>query len=102
LLEIQGTLFVLEFVLGVAAEEGHHVAHGQLAGGGFALNGHVGQLALAILKIDDTFFDSAFNDHPVDLHVDRLIEAVNAVDGLFFDELSRKSANANYNFNTRS
>ena len=80
--------------LGVPSEQRHHVVHGELAGGGFALDGDVGELALAVLQVENALFDGVFDDHPVDFDVDGLVEAVDAVDCLLFDELVKMLVSA--------
>lgn len=47
----------------------------------------VGELALLFLEVENSLFDTVFDGDFVDYYVDFLGEAVDAVDGLFFDEL---------------
>lgn len=80
-------MLVLVSRLGIAAEESHHVAHGQFTGGCLALERHVGELALAVLQVNDSLFYCALDDELVYFDVDCLVEAVDSVDGLLFHEL---------------
>lgn len=76
-------------VLRVAAEELHDLLHAQLARAAVltAFDGLVGELALLFLQLEDALFDGVGDGDFVDYDVDFLGEAVDAVDGLFFDEL---------------
>lgn len=87
LLEIQCALIILVVVLGITTEESHHITHSELSGSGLTLDRGIGQFTLAILQRDDSFFDCALDYHLVDFHVDGLVQAVDTVNGLFFDEL---------------
>lgn len=76
-------------VLRIATEELHDLLHAQLASAAVlaALDGLVGELALLLLQLEDALFDGVGDGDFVDYDVDFLGEAVDAVDGLFFDEL---------------
>lgn len=78
---------MLEACLCFSTEQRHHVAHGQLARSCLALDGCVGQLALAFLEVEDSIFDRVFDGELVYFHVQGLVDTVNSIDGLFFDEL---------------
>lgn len=90
LLEVQGSLLVFEPSLGVAAKECHHVAHCQFTGCRLALDCHVGELAFAFLKVDDSLFHGSLDDELVDFDIDGLVESMDTVDGLLFHELELK------------
>ena len=51
----------------------------------------VSELAFLFLQIEDSLFDRVFDCDFVDDNVDFLGEAMDSVDGLFFDELDRIS-----------
>lgn len=79
-------------ILRIAAEELHDLLHAQLARAAVlaALDGLVGELALLFLQLENALFDGVGDGDFVDYDVDFLCEAVDAVDGLFFDELEVK------------
>jgi hypothetical protein len=52
-----------------------------------ALNGGVGKLAFALLKVQNALLDRVLDGHFVDLDIDGLVETVDTIDGLFLDEL---------------
>lgn len=58
---------------------------------GARVNGLLGELALLVLKVDDALFDCVCDGELVDDHVYGLIEAMDAIDGLFLDELYDKT-----------
>jgi hypothetical protein len=76
-------------ILRIATKQLHNLLHAQLAHSAVlaALNGLVGELALLLLQLEDALFDRVGDGDFVDYDVDFLGEAVDAVDGLFFDEL---------------
>lgn len=80
-------MLVLEACLCFSAEQRHHVSHGQLAGSCLAFDGRVCELPFAFLKVEDSIFDRIFDGKFVDFHVQGLVDTVDSVDGLFFDEL---------------
>jgi len=57
---------------------------------GTAFDSLVGELALPFLECEDALFDGRGDGDFVDYHVGFLGETVDAVDGLFFDELYDK------------
>jgi hypothetical protein len=74
-------------VFALATKQGHHVLHGEVLDGLAALDGGVGELALCFLEFEDALFDGVVDGEAVDCYVDGLVEAVDAVYCLFFDEL---------------
>lgn len=54
---------------------------------GARVNGLLGEQALLILQVNDALFDRLGDGQLVHNHVDGLVEAVNAVNGLFLDKL---------------
>lgn len=85
--EIEAVMVCFEAGLGFATEKCHHVAHSEFTGGGLTLDGGVGELTLALLEVDDALLDGVLDYQFVDLDVKSLVETVDTVDGLFFDEL---------------
>ena len=73
-------------MLGIPSEEVQDILQAQLRNG-FAFDGGLGQLALFLLEVEDALFDAVGDSYLVNHHVDGLVEAVDAIDGLFFDEL---------------
>ena len=69
------------------SEQRKHVVHRELASGSLALDGGVREFAFALLEVEDTCFHGVFDGHFVDFDVDCLVETMDAVDSLFFDEL---------------
>lgn len=70
----------------VAPEQFQNVLHAELADR-FALDGRLGEGPFFLLKGQDALFDRVGDGQSVDDDVDRLIEPMDTVDGLFFDEL---------------
>jgi hypothetical protein len=58
---------------------------------GTTFNGLVCQFALLLLEFEDALLDGVLDCDFVDYDVGLLGEAVDAIDGLFFDELCNKS-----------
>jgi hypothetical protein len=73
--------------LGIALEQVKHILHAEFADGLAAFDGGLGQFALSFLQFEDAFFDRVVDGEAVDGDVDGLVETVDTVDGLFFDEL---------------
>lgn len=71
----------------VAAEKIQDIAHRELAHRRFALDGGFCELAFFVLEGEDAGFDGAGDGEFVDGDVAGLVEAVDAVNGLVFDEL---------------
>ena len=75
-------------MLRIATEQLQDLLHAELACAALAaFDGLVGEFAFLFLEVEDTFFDRVFDGDFVDDYVGFLGEAVDAVDGLFFDEL---------------
>jgi hypothetical protein len=74
-------------VFALAAKQGHHVLHGEVLDGLATLDSCVGELALCFLEFEDTLFYGVVDGEAVDCYIDGLVEAVDAVYCLFFDEL---------------
>lgn len=80
-------------VLSLALEEVEDVLHGELADGFAAFDSRLGEFTLRFLQLKDALFDAVVDREAVDGHVDGLVEAVDTVDCLFFDELVDVSYN---------
>lgn len=74
-------------VLSLALEQVENVFHAELADGLAALDGSLGELAFGFLQFEDALFDAVVDGEAVDGDVDGLVEPVDAIDCLFFDEL---------------
>jgi hypothetical protein len=74
-------------VLRLVLEQRQDILHAKLADCLAAHDDGVSELALRLLQLKDTFFDAVVNGEAIYDNVDRLIEAVETVDGLFFDKL---------------
>lgn len=72
----------------IPSEKTHDIVHAQLTHR-LTLDRGIGQFALLVLELDDALLDGVFDGQLVDDHVDGLVQAVDAVDGLFFDELDQ-------------
>lgn len=79
-------------ILGLAFEKVEDILHTQFPDSFTALNSSLGQLAFGFLEFENTLFDRVVDAEAVYGDVDGLVEAVDAVDGLFLDELSRTLA----------
>lgn len=84
---VDAIIQVAVVVLGFTLEQGEHVVHAELAHCLAALERRGGELALCLLQVQDALFDAVVDGEAVDGYVDGLVEAVDAVDGLFFYEL---------------
>jgi hypothetical protein len=73
-------------MLRLASEQIQDILHRQLADR-FAFDGRFGELPFFLLQGEDAGFDGAGDGEFVDDDVGGLVEAVDAVDGLVFDEL---------------
>lgn len=73
--------------LGIALEQRKHILHAELALSLAALKRGRGELAFGFLEKDDFLLNGVVHGETVDGHVDGLVEAVDAVDGLFFHKL---------------
>jgi hypothetical protein len=69
------------------SEQSQDIRHGKFRSALSALKSRLSQLAFHILELEDALFDGIGNGEFVDYNVARLVQAVNAVDGLFFDKL---------------
>jgi len=75
-------------MFGVLAEKVHDILHAQLADRlAAALDGRVCKVALLGLQFEDALFDAVGDCEAVNYYVLRLVEAVDSIDCLFFDEL---------------
>jgi hypothetical protein len=74
-------------VLGVALEQGKNILHIELADGLAAFDSSSSELAFGFLEEKNFLFDGVVDGEAVDGYVDGLVEAVDAVYGLFFYEL---------------
>ena len=74
----------------VPPEQIQDILHGQFRRGRFpaAFDGLLGEFAFLLLQLEDAGFDRVGHGEFVDGDVDRLVEPMDAVDGLFFDELA--------------
>ena len=77
---------MMRLSLGISTEEIQDIFHAELADG-FAFDGGLGQGAFFVLEGEDALFDGVGDGEFVDGDIHGLVEAVDAVDGLFFDEL---------------
>ncbi|KXT13604.1 hypothetical protein AC579_9772 [Pseudocercospora musae] len=74
-------------VLCIMLEQAQNVLHGQVTHTlSTAFDGSVGELSFLFLKLEDALFNGLANGESEDFDVDCLIETMDAVDGLFFDE----------------
>ena len=64
-----------------------NILHTQLPHHGPTLNSRLSKRPLLLLQIQDALLDTVGDGELVDDDVDSLIEAVHAIDGLFFDKL---------------
>lgn len=76
-------------MLCIAPEELENLLHAQLSGTSLTttFNGLVSKLTLLFLEGEDSLFDGVGDGDFVNYYVDFLGETMDAVDGLFFDEL---------------
>lgn len=75
----------------LAAEQRHHVAHGELACCCLAFDCRVGQFSFAFLEIQDSCFHCFLDGHFVDFDVKGLVQSVYPVYRLFFNKLRNHS-----------
>ena len=73
--------------LGVPAEQRHHILHCEFRRGRLALDGHISKFSLAVLEVQDTLFDSFFDNQFVDLDVKSLVQPMDTVNSLLLNEL---------------
>lgn len=78
-------------MLCVAFEQAQDVCHTELADRFAAFEGCVGEFAFLFLKSKDAFFDGVGDGQAVDCYVLCLIQTMDAIDGLLFDELCKVS-----------
>lgn len=74
-------------MLRVPSKQAQNITHTQLRDRLAALDGRGREFAFLGLKVEDPFFDGVGDGEAVDCYVDGLVEAVDAVDCLFFYEL---------------
>ena len=74
-------------VLGLPLEEVEDVFHGKLADGFTALERSLGKFALGLLQLENALFNRVMDGQTVHSHIDGLVEAMDAVYCLFFNEL---------------
>ena len=79
-------LFVMPSMLSITLEESQDILHRQPANALAAFYGCLGELAFAFLELNDSLLHAVTNGQPEHLHVDRLVESVNAVDRLLLHE----------------
>ena len=86
---IPSPIMMMMIMLGIPPKQIQNILHTQFPRGVFpaAFNGLFGELAFLVLQLQDAGFDGVGDGEFVDGDVDGLVEAVDAVDGLFFDEL---------------
>ena len=75
----------------IASKQRQNLCHAELGCVvlGASLDGLIGELALLVLQGKDSLFDSFLDSDFVDDNVNFLREAVDTVNGLFFNELKR-------------
>lgn len=71
----------------VSLEQRQHILHAEFAHGLATLQSSSGELALRFLQLQDALFDGVVDGETVNCDVDGLIQTMDTVDGLFFDEL---------------
>ena len=71
----------------LAAEQRHHVAHGELACRRLAFNCRVGQFSFSFLESQDSCFHGILDGHLVDFDVEGLVQSVHPIYRLFFYKL---------------
>tara|TARA_R110002003_G_scaffold70_26_gene6558 strand:+ start:7607 stop:8092 length:486 start_codon:yes stop_codon:yes gene_type:complete len=74
-------------ILGLALEQRKNILHAQLANRLAAFNCGVGKLAFRFLQLEDALFNGVVDAEAVDGYINGLVEAVDSIDGLLFDEL---------------
>jgi len=74
-------------VFGLTLEEVEDVFHGKLADGFAALESSLGKFALGFLQLENALFHGVVDGQTVYGDIDGLVEAMDAVYCLFFDEL---------------
>jgi hypothetical protein len=77
-------------VLGIMSEKLKHILHHKFRRLSLSFNGSISELAFLLLQIKDSFFDCVFDRQLIDDNVLGLVQAVHAVDSLFFYELDRR------------
>ena len=87
--QVQLCADVVVAVFGVVPEERHDVFHAKLADC-LAFDGGGGELTLLLLQGENALFYRVFDGKFVDDDVNCLVQAVDAIDGLLFDELEEK------------
>jgi hypothetical protein len=78
-------MLLIEFC--ITLEQCQNVFHGEFADSLAAFNGCIGEFTLCFLQLEDTLFDAVVDGEAVDCDIDRLVEAMDSVDGLLFYEL---------------
>jgi len=86
---------MVTLALRILPEQIQNIPHAELRNGLSAFQGRFCEFPLLLLQREDALFDRVGDGEAVDCDVDGLVEAVDTVDGLFFDELDSISA---YNF----
>lgn len=79
---------VAVIILRITLEERKDVLHTKLSDCLAALDRRLRELALRFLQCEDALFDGIVDGEAVHGYVDGLVEAVDSVDGLLFDELN--------------
>jgi hypothetical protein len=74
-------------VFSFTLEEVKDIFHRQLADGFAALDSSLGKFPLSLLQLENALFDGVVDGKTVYGNIDGLIEAMDAVYCLFFDEL---------------
>jgi len=74
-------------ILTLATKQRHHILHREILDGFTTFDRRVGEFAFRFLQLENAFFDGVVDGEAVDGYVDGLVEAVDAVYGLFFYEL---------------
>lgn len=80
-------VIVSAIVFAFTTEQRHHVLHSEILDSLAALDGRIGEFALRFLQFENALFDRVVDAETVDCYVDGLIEAVNTINCLFFNEL---------------
>jgi hypothetical protein len=80
-------------MLRIFPEQAEDIVEAELRCGlALALDSHLRQGSFLFLQVEDPLLDAIADGDFVDDDIDRLVEPVDAVDGLFFDELCNELA----------
>ena len=73
--------------LRLTPEKCKNVFHAEFTNCLSAFNGCLSKSALGLLKLNDAFLDGIMDRQTVDCYINSLIQPMNTINGLFFNEL---------------